>query len=128
MYYNWYTHAGRLQQLETDVKFTSKVNKKPFPTTLMDEIKKDCEDRASSTEVDNEKRGRTERVGMIHLFRPFEMCLRTLIAFFNWIVCTLCYYALTSFATSFSKDIYINYRCSMQTTMCFITLLGFVAV
>ena len=93
---------GHIERLKENVKTTAKINRKPFPAHLfqMESEKTDLE------WVQSEKGQAT----FLDLFRPWQILVRTMATFFNWSVCTLTYYALTSMSMSFSRNIFLNYR------------------
>jgi MFS family permease len=45
----------------------------------------------------------------LDLFRPLTIGLRTLNMFYNWLVTTMCYYGLTSMASSLSGNVFADY-------------------
>ena len=91
-----------MDQLKKDVKKTAKINKRPFPTHLFDVDSKNQTAEMIPKSV--------EKADVSDLFKELPMFLRSMTIFYNWAVCTLTYYALTTMSTTLSKNIFLNYK------------------
>lgn len=52
--------------------------------------------------------GRREAT-ILDLMRPNKIMMRSLCMFYNWLVITLCYYGLTTVASTLTEDLYLNF-------------------
>ena len=94
--------AGHIERLKKDVKTTAKINKKLFPAHLFEHAKNNPGSKMVSKEE--------EKANASDLFKEMAILLRSLTMFYNWAVVTLTYYALTTMSTTFSKNIFLNYK------------------
>ena len=92
-------HAGKFDELRKDIQKTCDVNKKRFPESTFAELVKNYRTDKEVEKYQGDKPTK-KQVGLINLFLPIPIGLRTLNMFFNWLVITLCYYGLTMTASN----------------------------
>lgn len=85
--------------MRLDVQKTCEVNKKRFPESTFSELVRNYR---ADKDVDSYQgdKATKKQVGLINLFLPVRIGLRTINMFFNWLVITLCYYGLTMTASN----------------------------
>ena len=92
-----------MERLKKDVKRTAKMNGVLYPAHLF-----------QYESVDNPTgelpKKQQEKAKAIDLFKELAILLRSVTIFYNWAVCTLLYYALTTISTTYSKNIFLNYK------------------
>lgn len=71
-----YILIGKIEELDNDVQKTAKVNKTPYPSDIFD----------AKHEIVENKDLLTGKATLLDLFRPWTICGRTLVMFYNWLV------------------------------------------
>eukprot|EP00095_Tigriopus_kingsejongensis_P000969 maker-scaffold83_size396513-snap-gene-2.32 protein:Tk00969 transcript:maker-scaffold83_size396513-snap-gene-2.32-mRNA-1 annotation:"PREDICTED: uncharacterized protein LOC103466540" len=107
----WLLANGKIAQARADIRKVAAVNQKEVPENLMNHgtLHKSTNDEVSEEE--------NRHPGLINLFKPRVIGLRSLNMFFQWYSVTMSYYGITFAITSLSGNPYLNFFLSALTEL-----------
>jgi len=97
----WLISRNKKEKVLRILDHAAKVNRQHLPINRILEADKKDEKLASDSDL--------KTATILDLFWPPTILVRSSIMFLNWMVTTMCYYGLTSAASTLTPDLYLNY-------------------